>query len=73
MKNAQKWWTKEAQDFVSNAVFFSTKKYAFYLKKKENLCLFLKNVAPSKRAISFILNNSHLSLHFMPCLNRECW
>ena len=29
-------------------------------KKNLILCLFLKNVSPSKRMICFILNNSHL-------------
>ena len=39
--------------------FFSTKKCQFYLKKNVILCLFLKNVSPSKRVICFILNNLH--------------
>ena len=43
-------------------VFFSTKIYAFYLKKNAILCLFLKNVSPSKTVVCFILNNSHLPM-----------
>ena len=44
---------------VSYDVFFSTKKCALYLKKNAILCLFLKNVSPSKRVACFILNNLH--------------
>ena len=31
-------------------------------KKNAILCLYLKNVSPSKRVVRFILNNSHLSM-----------
>ena len=40
----------------TNAVFFSIKKCALYLKNAI-LCLFLQNVLPSKRVVCFILNN----------------
>ena len=41
-------------------ILFSTKKYAFYLKKKNLiLCVFLKNISPSKKVVCFILNNFH--------------
>ena len=39
---------------------FLPKKCEFYLKKNAILCLFLKNVLPSKRVARFILNNVHL-------------
>ena len=45
----------------TNAVFFSIKKCTFYFKNAI-LCLFLKNVSPSKRVTCFILNNAHLSM-----------
>ena len=45
-----------------NGVFFSTKKKCILLLKNAILCLFLKNVSPSKWVICFILNNSHLSM-----------
>ena len=45
----------------TTGVFFSTTKCAFYLKNTI-LCLFPKNVAPSKTMICFILNNSHLPM-----------
>ena len=45
-----------------NCVFFSTKKYALYLKKNAILCMFLKNVLPSKREVCFILNNLHFPM-----------
>ena len=48
------------QNVQSYGVLFSTKKMCILLKKNAILCLFLKNVAPSKRVICFILNNSHL-------------
>ena len=41
--------------------FFSTKKSVFYLKNTI-LCLFLKNVSPSKKVICFILNYSQVSM-----------
>ena len=41
----------------TNGVFFSTKKMCILFKKNSILCLFLKNVSPSKRVIRFILNN----------------
>ena len=43
-------------------VFFSTKKCALYFKKNKILCLFLKNVSPSKRVVCFILNNLHIPM-----------
>ena len=43
-------------------VFFSTKICALNLKKNLILCLFLKNVLPSKRVICFILNNLHFPM-----------
>ena len=46
---------------VTNSVFFSTKKCAFFLKNAI-LCLFLKNVLPSKRVVCFILNNLHFPM-----------
>ena len=46
----------------SNGVFFSPKKYALYLKKNAILCLFVKNVSPSKRLVCFILNNLHFQM-----------
>ena len=46
---------------VIYGVFFSTIKFAFYLKNVI-LCSFLKNGLPSKRVISFFLNNLHLPM-----------
>ena len=58
----------------TDSVFFSTKKCAFNLKNAI-FCLFLKNISPSKRVVSFILNNSNLlmvvGIAFMACINRE--
>ena len=34
----------------------------FILKKNAILCLFLKNVSPSKRVTCFILNNLHIPM-----------
>ena len=50
--------------FTHMMLSFLPKKCAFYLKKKKNaiLCLFLKNISPSKRLVCFILNNSHFIL-----------
>ena len=43
--------------------FLPKKKCAFSLKKKNSfLCLFLKNVSPSKRVVFFILNNLHFPM-----------
>ena len=53
---------KYLQFIETYGVFFSIKKCAFDLKKNPILCLFLKNVSPSKRVICFIPNNSHLSM-----------
>ena len=39
---------------------FLPKNLHFILKKNAILCLFVKNVSPSKRVVCFILNNSHL-------------
>ena len=50
------------QEFKSYGVFFSTKKCALYLKKNAILCLFLKNVSPSKKVVCFILNNLHFPM-----------
>ena len=43
--------------------FLFFQKCALYFKKKNAiLCLFLKNVSPSKRLICFILNNLHFPM-----------
>ena len=41
-------------------VFSFRPKNVHFIKKNAVLCLFLKNVAPSKRVVGFILNNSHM-------------
>ena len=44
-------------------VFSFLQKNVHFIKKKSAiLCLFLKNVLPSKRVICFILNNLHLPM-----------
>ena len=45
----------------NNGVFFSTTKCGLYLKNAI-LCLFLKNVSPSKRVVCFIPNNLHFPM-----------
>ena len=42
-------------------ISFLPKKCAFYLKNAI-LCLFLKNISPSKRVVCFILNNLHFPM-----------
>ena len=51
--------------FLFNLMVFSflpKKKCALYFKKNTILCLFLKNVSPSKRVVCFILNNLHFPM-----------
>ena len=43
--------------YQSYRVFFSTKRMCTLFKKNAILCLFLKNVSPSKSMVCFILNN----------------
>ena len=40
-------------------VFAFLPKYVNFILKNATLCLFLKNVSPSKRVICFILNTLH--------------
>ena len=42
---------------AATTVFFSSKKYALYLKKNAILCLFLKKGSFSERVVCVILNN----------------
>ena len=44
------------------SVFSFLPKIVHFIKWNAILCLFLKNVSPSKRVICFIPNNSHLSM-----------
>ena len=43
-------------------VFSFLPKNVHFISKNAMLCLFLKNVSPSKRVISFILNNLHFPM-----------
>ena len=55
--------TEGFQVIVSSyGVFFSNKKKCTLFKKNAILCLFLKNVSPSKRVVCFILNNLHFPI-----------
>ena len=43
-------------------VFSFLPKNLHFISKNSVLCLFLKNVSPSKTVVCFILNNLHLSM-----------
>ena len=55
-------WNKLSNSLSTNGVFFSTTFLCTLFKKNAVLCLFLKNVLPSKRVVCFILNNLHFPM-----------
>ena len=52
----------ERQIFWETLVFSFLPKNVNFILKNPTICLFLKNVSPSKRAICFILNNLHIPM-----------
>ena len=50
------------QTHIKLLVFSFLSKNVHFIKKNAILCLFLKNVLPSKRVVCFILNNLHFSM-----------
>ena len=53
---------KKCAFYFKKKCAFYLKKSAFYFKKNAILCLFLKNILPSKRLICFILKNLHFPM-----------